>query len=346
MFYILFQGSGSNPLDQLLGILGYFNLAGWKIPIIGSIILVGSIAIILIVYKFVFKALNRRITLQGSTPDVYNGLKFVIRLIVGIIIIILVMNFLNVQSSYLLIITGIVVSAITFASMNVITNFIAGVWILTVRPFTVGDYISINGTDGIVTEISLNYTKLKSIDESIFLIPNINCINTNIINHSVSKNWLDQYIKRLEQTQNELEVLLEEEEKSRFNILHEIREELTVVRETLGMMEDAEQNFFIMEGEEQKGKISYSKYVHKNKIVRYVLELNLDKRVNRNKRLLDEICQKWTSKFLIKPQWQLYGADFYVYYRFILLTPDPQFLIRYQSDFIKDIYKAVYTERK
>ena len=344
MIWSIFQGT--NPLDEFLGILGYFNIAGWSIPIMGLILLVGTIVAIFIVYKYVFRKLNKRIILQGSTPDIYNGLKFGVRLMIGIIIIILIMTFLKIESSYILIVSGIVVSAIAFASMNAINNFIVGIWILLTRPFTVGDYININGSDGIVVEISLNYTKLKHIDETISLIPNSNCINTNMINHTVSKKWLDQYIKRLERTQIKLNDILKKEEKDQFKVIYEIKNELSQVNEILSNMEDFEQNFFLKDDGEQIKNIPHSKYVQKNKIVRYVLELNLDKRVNRNEKLLEEICQKWAKQFLIKPYWQLYGADFYAFYRFILLTPDPEFLIKYLGDFIKDIYKAVYTETK
>ena len=335
----------TNPFDEFIGLLGTFNLWGWKVPIMGLIILVGIIVVIFIIYKLLFRILNRRIILQGSSPDVYNGLKFLVRLIIGIIIIILVMNFLNIQSSYIYIVTGIVVSAISFASMNAITNFIAGIWILVVRPFTIGDYITIDGTDGIVIEISLNYTRLKRIDETIFLIPNINCINTNIINHTVSKDWLDNYIIRLESTRKKLELFLSKQ-KGDFSVAETIMEELGIVRETLRTMEDTERSFFTLKEGDNAQELTRSKYVHNNKIVRYVLELNLDKRVNRNAKLFEDVCQKWAKKFLIKPHWQLYGADFYAYYRFILLTPDPELIIKYQSEFVEDIYKAVYTENK
>ena len=343
MIWSIFQGT--NPLDEFLGILGYFNIAGWSIPIMGLILLVGTIVAIFIVYKYVFRKLNKRIILQGSTPDIYNGLKFGVRLMIGIIIIILIMTFLKIESSYILIVSGIVVSAIAFASMNAINNFIVGIWILLTRPFTVGDYININGSDGIVVEISLNYTKLKHIDETISLIPNSNCINTNMINHTVSKKWLDQYIKRLRQTKEKLQSILEEE-KGEFKVFNAISEELGQLQGTLKMMENMEESFFLREKGTQLEKISHSRYVQKNKLVRYVLELNLDKRVKRNEELLEKVCQKWSNRFLIKPYWQLYGADFYVYYRFILLTPDPQFLIQYLGEFIKDIYKAIYTEDK
>jgi small-conductance mechanosensitive channel len=343
LIWSIFQGT--NPLDEFLGILGYFNIAGWSIPIMGLILLVGTIVAILIVYKYVFRKLNKRIILQGSTPDIYNGLKFGVRLMIGIIIIILIMTFLKIESSYILIVSGIVVSAIAFASMNAINNFIVGIWILLTRPFTVGDYININGSDGIVVEISLNYTKLKHIDETISLIPNSNCINTNMINHTISKKWLDQYIKRLQQTKEKLQSILEEE-KGEFKVFNAISDELEQLQGTLKMMENMEESFFLREKGTQLEKISHSKYVQKNKLVRYVLELNLDKRVKRNEKLLEKVCQKWSDRFLIKPFWQLYGADFYVYYRFILLTPDPQFLIQYLGEFIKDIYKAIYTEDK
>jgi small-conductance mechanosensitive channel len=340
MFLTILQGS--NPFAEFLGILDYFDIGGWKIPIMGLIILAGIIVIIIIIYKVLFKILNRRIILQGSSPDMYNGFKFLIRIIIGIILIVLATNLLSIENGYITIITGIVISAISFASMNAITNFIAGLWILVVRPFTIGDYISIDGTDGIVIEISLNYTRLKCIDETIFLIPNVNCINTNIINHTVSKNWLDNYIKRLEQTKKSLAIFLDKDDED-FNVSRAIREELAIVSETLGIIEDTERSFFTIQEGDQTQELTHSKYVHGNKIVRYVLELNLDKRVNRNEKLFEYVCQKWASKFLIKPHWQLYGADFYAYYRFILLTPDPELIIKYQSQFVEDIYKAVYT---
>ena len=343
MFLIVLQNS--NFFAEFLGILDYFDIAGWKIPIMGLMILAGTIAIIFIIYKILFKMLNHRITLQGSNPDMYNGFRFLIQIIIGIILIVLATNLLNIESSYIIIVTGIVVSAISFASMNAITNFIAGIWILVVRPFTIGDYISIDGTDGIVIEISLNYTRLKCIDETIFLIPNVNCINTNIVNHTISKDWLDNYIRRLEQTKKSLAIFLNEEDED-FNVSRGVKEELAIVSETLGVMEDTERSFFTIQEGDQTQELTHSKYVHGNKIVRYVLELNLDKRVNRNEKLFEDICQKWASKFLIKPHWQLYGADFYAYYRFILLTPDPELIIKYQSEFVADIYKAVYAESK
>lgn len=343
MINLTFQGT--NPIDDFFGILGNLDLWGWSIPIMGLILLVGIIVVIIIIYTYIFRKINKRITLQGSTPDIYNGLKFGVRLILGIVIIILIMNFLKIESSYILIVSGIVVSAVAFASMNAINNFIAGIWILLVRPFTVGDYINVNGSDGIVIEISLNYTKLKHIDETVSLIPNINCVTTSIINHTISKKWLDQYLKRLEQTKDNLEAIIEEE-KGQFKIVRQLKEELSQIRDTLQMMTRMEESFFLREEGQQQQKVPHSKYVKKNKLVRYVLELNLDKRVNRNDVLLEEICQKWANKFLIKPSWQLYGADFYAFYRFILLTPDPEFLIRYLGDFIKDVYKAIYTENK
>ena len=343
LLWSIFQGA--NPIDEFLGMLGSIDIAGWSIPIMGLILLVGIIVAIYIVYKSIFRMLNKRIVLQGSTPDIYNGLKFGVRLIIGIIIIMLIMIFLQIKSSYILLVSGIVVSAIAFASINAINNFIAGIWILLARPFTVGDYINVNGSDGIVVEISLNYTKLKHIDETISLIPNINCINTEIINHTVSKEWLEQYIRRLKQTREKLQSIVKEG-KGEFKIFNKIKEESEQLEETLKMMDNMEESFFLREKGAQLEKIVHSKYVQKNKLVRYVLELNLDKRVKRNEELLENICQKWSHRFLIKPHWQLYGADFYAFYRFILLTPDPQILTRYLGEFIKDIYKTIYTEDK
>jgi len=52
MFLTILQVT--NPFLEFLGILDYFNLAGWKIPIMGLIILAGIIVVIIIIYKILF----------------------------------------------------------------------------------------------------------------------------------------------------------------------------------------------------------------------------------------------------------------------------------------------------
>ncbi|WP_411798295.1 mechanosensitive ion channel family protein [Halonotius sp. F2-221B] len=67
---------------------------------------------------------------------------------------------------------GALALGISFAAGDIIENFVAGVFILKDKPFTVGDYIEWDGNDGIVREINLRVTKLDSFDNEQLTVPN------------------------------------------------------------------------------------------------------------------------------------------------------------------------------
>jgi len=67
---------------------------------------------------------------------------------------------------------GALALGVSFAAGDIIENFVAGIFILKDKPFTVGDYIEWDGNDGIVREINLRVTKLDSFDNEQLTVPN------------------------------------------------------------------------------------------------------------------------------------------------------------------------------
>jgi small conductance mechanosensitive channel len=66
---------------------------------------------------------------------------------------------------------GLTGFALGFALRDAISNLLAGVLILTYRPFRSGDRIAVSGFEGIVVNIDLRYTTLADGD-NVHLIPN------------------------------------------------------------------------------------------------------------------------------------------------------------------------------
>src|SRR5581483_6535082 len=66
---------------------------------------------------------------------------------------------------------GLTGFALGFALKDILSNFVAGILILTYHPYRRSDYISVSGLEGIVVEIDLRYTTLESEGKRI-LIPN------------------------------------------------------------------------------------------------------------------------------------------------------------------------------
>lgn len=77
--------------------------------------------------------------------------------------------------------------AVGMALKDNISNFGAGVLILLLRPFKIGDFVEIAGTSGVVDEIGIFNTIMKTGDNRIIIIPNNNIIGNNIINYSREK---------------------------------------------------------------------------------------------------------------------------------------------------------------
>ena len=61
---------------------------------------------------------------------------------------------------------------------------VGGVLILLLKPFVVGDYIIEGSNEGTVYEISVFYTKLKTVDNKMIVIPNGNLSNSSLVNVS------------------------------------------------------------------------------------------------------------------------------------------------------------------
>jgi len=79
--------------------------------------------------------------------------------------------------------------AIGFAMQDVIANFVAGVFIFTDRPFRIGDWIEWDGNEGVVEDISLRVTRVKTFDNELLTVPN-SVLTNGVIKNPVAEDTL------------------------------------------------------------------------------------------------------------------------------------------------------------
>ncbi len=79
--------------------------------------------------------------------------------------------------------------AIGFAMQNVIANFVAGVFIYTDEPFRIGDWIEFDGNAGVVEDISLRVTRVRTFDNELLTVPN-SLLTDGVIKNPVAKKKL------------------------------------------------------------------------------------------------------------------------------------------------------------
>ena len=71
------------------------------------------------------------------------------------------------------------------AAQQTLGNFIAGLLIATTQPVRIGDRVSYAGENGIVEEIGLTYTFIRTVDERRLVVPNNKLASDSIINASI-----------------------------------------------------------------------------------------------------------------------------------------------------------------
>lgn len=74
---------------------------------------------------------------------------------------------------------------IGFASQQTLGNFVAGLLIATTQPVRIGDRVSYAGEDGIVEEIGLTYTFIRTSDRRRLVVPNNKLASDTIVNASI-----------------------------------------------------------------------------------------------------------------------------------------------------------------
>jgi Mechanosensitive ion channel, beta-domain len=193
-FEMIFQESGSLvPLDNW----GHFSIGGWIVPYLGLLIYFIVIGVFLLLYWYLSNLLMKKSQNSSRSEDFLHNVKFFQRILWVIILLILGTNLLNIDTQHLNVVLGILFTAITFASVKSLTNFIVGIYISITRPFVVGDFVDIGGVTGLIIEINLNYIRIKHTDASVTSMPNINCLKSQIINYSISVDYLKQQIEKL-----------------------------------------------------------------------------------------------------------------------------------------------------
>lgn len=79
---------------------------------------------------------------------------------------------------------GIAGLTIGFALQDIARNFIAGLILMTRKPFEIGDSVEISGYTGKVININTRDTIIKTFDGELVIIPNMNVFTTAIINNT------------------------------------------------------------------------------------------------------------------------------------------------------------------
>ena len=136
------------------------------------------------VIKWVVKLVRKTMERHDVDTGVVQFLTAIVRYGLYVVMIMTILSLFGVATTSVVAVLGSAGVAIGLALQGSLSNFAGGVLILLLKPFKVGDYIIEGGSEGTVYEISIFYTKLKTVDNKVVVIPNGTLSNNTIVNVS------------------------------------------------------------------------------------------------------------------------------------------------------------------
>jgi small-conductance mechanosensitive channel len=112
------------------------------------------------------------------TPEAYTRLRFVRRLVVAFIVLtgiaVALSNFAGVNrvAASLLASGAIAAAVVGFAARQTLANVVAGLMLAITQPLRVGDWVTFEEQYGVVEDVRLNYTVLRTAADQRVIIPN------------------------------------------------------------------------------------------------------------------------------------------------------------------------------
>lgn len=165
----------------------------WVLDILPGLLLAFVIFILgLWVIKFINRMVGNFFEKKDYDQTLETFLQSFINIALKAILFVLIVTQLGVKSSSLVAIVGAAGLAIGLALQGSLANFAGGILILAFKPFKVGDFISAQGVDGTVKEITIFTTKLNTFGNQVAIIPNGQLSNHNIVNYNAESTRRDK----------------------------------------------------------------------------------------------------------------------------------------------------------
>lgn len=135
-------------------------------------------AVILLVVGYLVAGLAERSIyaglghIHGFDETLRHFFSQVVRYAILILVVIMVLGQFGVQTASIIAAIGAAGLAIGLALQGTLQNIAAGIMLLALRPFRIGEYVEVGAIAGTIEEIGLFATKLRSVDGVYVMAPN------------------------------------------------------------------------------------------------------------------------------------------------------------------------------
>lgn len=263
-------------------------LAPFGLGFLAPFLAIGPILVILyVIYLVIVRFVKSSFRKLRMPPEAMGGIIFIIRLIFLAVAMVLILTLTSpiLEGEVIITAGALLGTALGLAFSRSLSNLVGGLFILGARPFRVGDYIKVGDDEGIVLEVTLNYTALLLQDYSQVNVPNIRIIDSKVIN---CRTTVHEYLQERKHDPN-YQPLFKMKEESRIKHLDDIFRGKEFYRYT-----------FLV--------VIPQKYEMSQVLEHFEL-----------------VCAKWNDEFLEQPEFVFWGSNNWgnKTYRFAINLSDP-----------------------
>lgn len=169
------------PLPEIIASPGDWLALNWSILVTSVIVLGIGWTLAHYLARYVAELLPRTRRIDNTiAPFISQVVRYGILIVTGII----VLSQFGVNTTSILAVLGAVGLAIALALQGTLSNLAAGLMMIWLRPFNVGEYIDADGVTGTVVEIGLFGTRLRTYDGLAIFAPNAKLWSAKVTNYS------------------------------------------------------------------------------------------------------------------------------------------------------------------
>lgn len=176
------MGDMDNIESIVATLVGWLTLYGVKVIVALLIFVIGKWGA-----KKLSKVAKNVMTGRKVDAALVNFISGMVYYALFVFVVIAVLGQIGIQTASFVAIVGAAGLAIGLAMQGSLSNFAAGVLIILFKPFKIGDFVEMAGTAGVVENIMIFTTEMKTGDNKKIIVPNSSILGGVITNYSANE---------------------------------------------------------------------------------------------------------------------------------------------------------------
>ncbi len=154
-----------------------------------GLMVVGAIVLLIIgrwLISFAIRLITRSLEKQKVDPTLLRYVGNVVSVILNVALVVAILGYFGVETTTFAALLAAAGVAIGMAWSGLLANFAAGAFLIVLRPFKAGDFITAGGITGTVKEVGLFVTTINTLDNVLTIVGNNKIFADNIQNFSAN----------------------------------------------------------------------------------------------------------------------------------------------------------------